>query len=197
MCRDASKKSGSVSTSQRPELRESTGPKLSIPRKVFAMSGVEALQSEELIRGKYVIKGRLLDVLFDSSAMHSFVSVDCVKCLGWSVIELPCNVVVTTPTGKLVVTSWVCLGFSMMVHGRSFDADFIYLPHSQLDLIWGMDWLSTNHVSLDCKEKTSIFGALTSEIPKLLSQSAWENTVNAKAFMVMFSLEAESGALML
>ncbi|XP_027342544.1 uncharacterized protein LOC113855204 [Abrus precatorius] len=93
------------------------------------MSGAKASQSEELIRGKYVIKGRLLDVLFDSSATHSFVSVDCVKCLDLHVTELPCNVMVTTPT----------------------------------------------------------------EIPRLLSQGTWENTVDTKAFMVMLSIEDESG----
>ncbi|XP_027355489.1 uncharacterized protein LOC113865254 [Abrus precatorius] len=49
----ATKRSSSSSTAQRSESRGSiglsTGPKLSIPDRVFAMSGVEASQSEELI----------------------------------------------------------------------------------------------------------------------------------------------------
>ncbi|XP_027364436.1 uncharacterized protein LOC113871541 [Abrus precatorius] len=89
---------------------------------------------------------RLLDVLFDSAAMHSFVYVNYVKSLGLYVTELPCNIVVTTPTGKPVVTL----------------------------------------------EKTLIFGASMTKILRLLSHGAWENTVNVKAFMVMFSIEAES-----
>ncbi|XP_027348117.1 uncharacterized protein LOC113859581 [Abrus precatorius] len=127
-------KSGSASTAQRLELRGSTslstGTKPSIPGRVFSMSGAEASQSEELIRGKCVIKGKLLDLLFDSGATHSFVSVDCVKSLGLYVTELPCNVVVTTRMGKLVVTSWVCLQCSIMVHGRIFEVDLICLPLS-------------------------------------------------------------------
>ncbi|XP_027348078.1 uncharacterized protein LOC113859530 [Abrus precatorius] len=79
-----------------------------------------------------------------------------------------------------------------MVHGREFEVNLIYLPLSQLDVILGMDWLAGNHVLLDCREKTLIFGASMLKILRLLSQSAWENTVNAKAFMVMFSMEAES-----
>ncbi|XP_027342463.1 uncharacterized protein LOC113855155 [Abrus precatorius] len=165
---------------------------LSILGKVFAMSGTETSQSKELIRGKCVIRQRLLDVLFDSGATHSF-DLDCVKCLGLSVTELPCNMVVTTPTSKSIVTLLACLGCSVMVHGRDFEVNFICLPLSQLDVILGMNWLSTNHILLDCKEKTLIFGESTLEIPRLLGQSAWENTVNAKTFMVMFSLEAESG----
>ncbi|XP_027348015.1 uncharacterized protein LOC113859438 [Abrus precatorius] len=105
----AARKSGNASTAQRPESRGSAGPstgqKPSIPGRVFAMTGAEASQSEKLIRGKCIIKGRLLDVLFDSSATHSFVSVDCVKSLDLYVAKLPCNVVLTTPTSKPVVTS--------------------------------------------------------------------------------------------
>ncbi|XP_027364540.1 uncharacterized protein LOC113871640 [Abrus precatorius] len=145
--------SGNTSTTQRPESRGSTGPKPSIPGRVFAMSRAKASQSVELIQGKCVLKGRLLDVLFDSGVMHSFVSVDCMKCLGLYVAELLCNVVVTTP----------------------------------------MDWLAANHVLLGCREKTLIFGTSKSKISRLLSQGVWENTVYAKAFMVMFSLEVESG----
>ncbi|XP_027337124.1 uncharacterized protein LOC113850781 [Abrus precatorius] len=50
----AAKRSGSASTTQRPEsrgsTRPSTGPKPSIPGKVFVTSGAEASQYEELIR---------------------------------------------------------------------------------------------------------------------------------------------------
>ncbi|XP_027342569.1 uncharacterized protein LOC113855220 [Abrus precatorius] len=101
----AAKRSYSVSATQRPESRGSTGQKPSIPGRVFAMSRAEASQSEELIRGKCVIKGRLLNVLFHLGATHSFISVDCVKSLNLYVMELPCNVVVTIPMSKPVVTS--------------------------------------------------------------------------------------------
>ncbi|XP_027343036.1 uncharacterized protein LOC113855604 [Abrus precatorius] len=79
-----------------------------------------------------------------------------------------------------------------MVHGREFEVNLICLPLSQLDVILGMDWLAANHVSLDCREKALIFGALMSEILRLLSQGVWENAVNAKAFMIIFSMEAKS-----
>ena len=46
----------------------------------------------------------------------------------------------------------------IMVEGRSFMADLICLPLAHLDVILGMDWLSTNHIFLDCKEKMLVFG---------------------------------------
>ncbi|XP_027348024.1 uncharacterized protein LOC113859450 [Abrus precatorius] len=191
----ATKRSGNASVAKRPKSRGSTGPSMgqkpSILGRVFAMSGAKASQSDELIRAKCIIKGRFLDVLFNLGATHSFISMDCVKSLDLYMTELPCNVV-TTPTGKSVVKSWVYLGCAMMVHGREFEVDLICLPLSQLDVILGMDWLATNHVLLDCGEKTLIFGATMAEVPRLMSQEAWENMVNTKAFMIMFSMEAES-----
>ncbi|XP_027343084.1 uncharacterized protein LOC113855653 [Abrus precatorius] len=56
----------------------------------------------------------------------------------------------------------------------------------------GMDWLVANHVLLDCREKTLIFGATMAKVLRLMSQGAWENTVSTKAFMVMFSIETKS-----
>ncbi|XP_027351159.1 uncharacterized protein LOC113862266 [Abrus precatorius] len=164
----ATKKSGSMSTTQRPGPRGST----------------------ESSRGQS--QDRLLDVLFDSGATHSFISMDCAKCLGLYVKELSCNVVVTTPTGKPVVTLWVCLGYSIMMYRRNFEVNLICSPFFQLDVLMRIYWLVANHVLLDCRKNTLIFGTLTLEILRLLSQGAWENTMNAKAFMVMFSMEAES-----
>ncbi|XP_027362459.1 uncharacterized protein LOC113870059 [Abrus precatorius] len=141
------------------------GLKPIIPKRVFAMSGVEVSQSEELIRGKCIIKGQLLDVLFDSGATHSFVYVKCVKNLGLHVTELPCNVVGLR--GRLDL-------FASLPIRRDF----------------GDGLASCQPCAVG--EKTLVFGAIMTEISRLLSQSTWENTVSAKAFMVMFSMEAEN-----
>ncbi|XP_027338032.1 uncharacterized protein LOC113851961 [Abrus precatorius] len=100
VCWSAPQKSGSMSVEQRPESRASTGTKPNVKGKVFAMSGAEASKSEELIRGKCIIKDRLVDVLFDSGATISFISVDCMRCLELPVSKLSCDVIVSTPTGK-------------------------------------------------------------------------------------------------
>ncbi|XP_027364515.1 uncharacterized protein LOC113871618 [Abrus precatorius] len=118
VCWSAPQKSGSMSVEQRPKSRASTGTKPNVKGKVFAMSGAEASKSEELIRGKCIIKDRLIDVLFDSGATHSFISVDCMRCLELPVSELSCDVIVSTPTGKPVATSSVCLGCPVMVHEK-------------------------------------------------------------------------------
>ena len=42
--------------------------------RVFVLSGVDAAQSDDLIQGMYFISQVPLVVLYDSGAMHSFIS---------------------------------------------------------------------------------------------------------------------------
>ncbi|XP_027368330.1 uncharacterized protein LOC113874295 [Abrus precatorius] len=184
-CWYAPQKSGSISRSNRPASRGSIGAKLNVQGKVFAMNGSETSKSDDLIRGKCIINDRLCDVLFDSSVTHSFVSMDCVNGIGLPISSVPYNVVVSTLTAKLVVTSSVCLGCFVMIHGRNFCVDLIYLPLSQLDVVLGMDWLSSNRVLLDCKEKVLIFDDDT------LRKSRLQNVGEAKTFMVLFFAEVD------
>ena len=69
------------------------------------MSGEETVASEDLIRGKCYCQNKLLDILYDSGATHSFMSHACVERLGLSVSIIPFDVIVSTPTGKPVTTS--------------------------------------------------------------------------------------------
>ena len=103
------------------------------------MSGSEAAASDDLIQGKCLIANKLLDVLYDSGATHSFISFTCVERLGLSIVELPYDVMVSTPTNEPVTTSKMCSRCPLAVEGRSFVADLICLPLSHLDVILGMD----------------------------------------------------------
>ncbi|XP_027337039.1 uncharacterized protein LOC113850671 [Abrus precatorius] len=183
--------SGSASGSNQPASRASSKVKPSVQGKVFAVSRSQASKSDELIRGKCIINDRLCDVLFDSGATHSFVSMDCVNCIGLPISSLLCNVIVSTPTAKSVVTSSVCLACSIMIHGRNFCVDLICLPLSLLDVILGMDWLSSNCLLLDCKEKALIFGDNTPRNSRLLYMGETRNIVETKAFMVLFFVEID------
>ncbi|XP_028208465.1 uncharacterized protein LOC114391689 [Glycine soja] len=62
-----------------------------------------------------------------------------------------------TPTSGSVLTSDVCLDCPVEISGRTFLIDLICLPLSQIGVIIGMDWLSSNHVLLNCFDKTVAF----------------------------------------
>ena len=59
-----------------------SGGRPKVPSRVFAMSGSEVAASDDLIQGKCLITDKLLDVLYDSGATHSFISHACVERLG-------------------------------------------------------------------------------------------------------------------
>jgi hypothetical protein len=61
---------------------------------------------------------------------------------------------VTTATDGGIVANYVSENSHITVSSKTYYIDLICLPMKQLDVILGMDWLSTNHVYIWCLEKT-------------------------------------------
>jgi len=64
-----------------------------------------------------------------------------------------------------------------------------------LEVILGMDWLSTNHILIDCREKRLLFP--DSEEPELLSSQGVlkELRGGAQCFVTFTHLEVEGGRM--
>lgn len=101
--------------------------------RVYAMTGIMAIGSGNLIISSYVISGMSLCVLFDSGATYSFVSKSYVRDLGLPVVELRYDLLVSTPASSLVKTSTVCARCSVTVEGRIFKVNMTYLALQGLD----------------------------------------------------------------
>ena len=76
----------------------------------------------------------------------------CLLGLAPSVLEEP--LLVATPLGDSSVLDRVCRSCTVSLDDLQFTADLIVLPMSEFDIILGMDWLSSYHVSIDCFAKT-------------------------------------------
>ncbi|XP_027941103.1 uncharacterized protein LOC114194895 [Vigna unguiculata] len=118
----------------RPQPSSSDRPRAA--GRVFAMTSTEATRS---------------------GASHSFISHDCVKKLGLSTRDLGCELIVSTPASGQVSTNVACVGCLMEVEGRRFKVNLVCLPLEGLEVILGMDWLSINHVVLDCGRRRIVF----------------------------------------
>ena len=81
--------------------------------------------------------------------------------------ELQSELVVSTPTSGLFRTSSLCARCLVEVEGRRYKVNMICLPLQELEVILGMDWLSTNRILIDCREKKLLFP--NSEEPELLT----------------------------
>jgi len=118
--------------------------------RVFAMTSTEATQSGNLILESCLLMGHKVLVLFDSGATHSFISNACVGRLSLVTRDLGCELLVSTPSSGQVATSSVYVGCSMVVAGHRYKVNLVCLPLEGLDVILGMDWLSINHIIIDC-----------------------------------------------
>ena len=78
-------------------------------------------------------------MLFDSGAIHSFISCSCVGKLNLSMHSSNKDMVVETLTSGSVLTYNVCLNCPVEISSRTFLIDLICLSLSQIDVILGMD----------------------------------------------------------
>ena len=94
------------------------------------MIGAEVAENHDIIQGMCFIKGKTLNVLYNSSATHSFISNYCVQHLNMSTSFLKTSLVVSTPTNDSVITNRVCLDCPLFIENRKFLVNLICLPLS-------------------------------------------------------------------
>lgn len=114
--------------------------------RVFPLSGMDILRSDNLIQGMCLIDGVSLISMIDIGVTHLFVSLDCVKKLNLIVSFMIGSMIIDTPSAGSVTTSLVCLDFPLKICGEGFRVDLICLYLSQLNVILGMKWLEFNCV---------------------------------------------------
>uniref|UniRef100_A0A1S2Z8R5 Uncharacterized protein LOC101491348 n=1 Tax=Cicer arietinum TaxID=3827 RepID=A0A1S2Z8R5_CICAR len=125
--------------------------------RVYHINGEETPSSSELIQGECLIAGKSLNVIYDSGATHSFISLDWVDSLQLTITTLPFDLVVTLPSTESVKCNTACLQCPLIVFDRRFNVDLICIPLKHVGVILGMDWLSSHYVLLDCARKSVIF----------------------------------------
>ncbi|XP_016199882.1 uncharacterized protein LOC107640892 [Arachis ipaensis] len=140
-----------------PEKQRQGAGRAQQPSRVFTTSAVGAEESETLIRGKCEMAGQILNALFDSEASHSFIAFEKASELGLKIVVLGYDLKVYNATHKAMVTRLGCPQVLFRVKQRDFVHDLICLPMTGLDLFLGLDWLSKNHVLLDCSAKLAYF----------------------------------------
>ncbi|XP_016178332.1 uncharacterized protein LOC107620720 [Arachis ipaensis] len=124
--------------------------------RVFAMNAKDASKADLLMRGICLIGDKVLIALYDTGALHSFISFAKVEELGLKVLELAFDLHVHTPH-QTVMTRSGCRQVGFMLEGRDFVHDLICLLMIGFNMILGFDWLSKNWVLLDCFERSFRF----------------------------------------
>ncbi|KAL0550368.1 hypothetical protein IC582_014876 [Cucumis melo] len=161
--------------------------------RVFATNRQEAERASTVVTGTLPILGHYALVLFDSGSSHSFISSIFVKHAGLEVEPLGSALSVSTPSGEALLSKEKIRACWVEIANHTLDVILLVLDMQDFDVILGMDWLSTNHATIDCFNKEVVFnppsgdkfkfrGAGMVGIPKvisamkaskLLSQGTW------------------------
>ncbi|KAK2452021.1 putative mitochondrial protein [Trifolium repens] len=108
--------------------------------------------------------------------------------------DMPSRMEIETPASGSVTTQFVCLKCPVDVFDRSFGMDLVCIPLSNIDVIFGMNWLIFNRVHINCCEKTVVFPK-SEESSLLMSGKDVKESLkeNGELFAMFASLKLEGG----
>jgi hypothetical protein len=101
------------------------------------------------VYGEFLVNSTSVNMLFDSSALHSFVSTCFVLKNSLRIVLHPNPLLIRTPRAILKCTL-KCPRVKIMINGVEFQADLVVLKTEGLNIILGMDWLKRHHGNISC-----------------------------------------------
>jgi hypothetical protein len=112
----------------------------------------EAQEAPDVVIGMFLVNDTSAVVMFDSGASHSFISAAYVGKHNLPLALLRCQMIVSSPGGDMPARQ-LFLKVNLKIRGVDFVANLIVLESKGIDVILGMDWLSTYKVLIDCAKK--------------------------------------------
>jgi hypothetical protein len=98
----------------------------------------EAQQAQDVVLGMFLPSSHPVTVLFDSGALHSFISSSFVVKHQLPITIMKQTVLVSSPRGEMR-TKHICPVISTTIRGADFLANLIVLDSKGIDIILGMD----------------------------------------------------------
>ncbi|XP_074277435.1 uncharacterized protein LOC141601072 [Silene latifolia] len=109
-------------------------------------------EDAHVISGTFLVNSIPTFVLFDSCAIHSFVSRKHVTTLGLGEFDTVKDDVVI-PSGKSITCIQLFREVTVMVGEVDFLTNLFEYPLENFEVILGMDWLQKNQAKIDCHQK--------------------------------------------
>jgi hypothetical protein len=103
---------------------------------------------EEVIAGMFFLNEHSIIILFDSGALHGFMSSNYAKKAKWSLVASGTPYVISTPRGW-VDADRIVQKVPLELSGRIFNTNLIILSGQGIDVILGMSWMKMHRAVLD------------------------------------------------
>ena len=106
---------------------------------VYTIRSQTELVDLSVIQGMFLLSRLWAKILFDSSALHSFVDASSVEVLGLEVETLEESLHVSSPLGTRVRIDQICRDCELEISGILLTVDIRVMDISDFDVILGMD----------------------------------------------------------
>jgi hypothetical protein len=113
----------------------------------------EAQEAPDVVIGMFLVNDTSAVVLFNSGALHSFISIAYVQKHNLPLALLRCQMIVSSLGGDMPARQ-LCPKVNLKIRGIDFVTNLIVLELKGIDVILGMDWLSKHKVLIDCAKKS-------------------------------------------
>jgi hypothetical protein len=111
-----------------------------------------AQEAQDVVFGMFLVHSFPASVLFDSGALHSFISAQFVAEYRIPVHTMSKHMLVSSPRGNIKAT-YQFIGISLIMD-REICPNFIVLDSSGIDVILGMGWLSKVDAVIQCAKRS-------------------------------------------
>jgi hypothetical protein len=112
-----------------------------------------AAEAPNVVIGTFMVNTHPVTVLFDTGAMHSFITQSFAEKHRIPVSCMRTPMVVTTPGGKIHTCS-ICSRISVIIWGVEFRTGLIIIDSVGIDVILGMETLARWGVKIDYAQRT-------------------------------------------
>jgi hypothetical protein len=108
----------------------------------------EILTGEEVLVGTFFLNEHPVIIMFNSEALHDFISSTCAKKTRLAMVATEAPYVISTPEGR-VDADRIVRKAPLELVGKVFSTDLIILRVQGLDAILGMSWMKMHMAVLD------------------------------------------------
>src|SRR5690348_8224725 len=117
------------------------------------MTAETANEANDMVHGMFFVNSEPTTVLFDSGALHPFITDQFVAKNNIHVQLMKNCLIVSSPGGEMRA-KYICPHVSLNIMRIEFLADLVVLKSKAIDVILGMDWLGKHDGIIQCAKKS-------------------------------------------
>jgi hypothetical protein len=126
---------------------------------------------EEVLAGTFFLNEHPIIILFDSVALHDFMSFTCFKKVRLTLVASGAPYVISIPGGK-VEADRIAQKVSLELSGKVFSTNLIILSGQGIDVILVMSWMKMHKAVLDISVRlvhlnSPVYGKVTLHLPAI------------------------------